>query len=136
MSHQYKMLMLQRDRWLKDVGGDSKDCTVISVAITCKVTYGQAWAVMSALGRRRGHGTHRDTYLYAVQRLGCGYEECRSEFKAKTVVALEREMYKKARGRQFLIGVRQHLLSFNGVNVTDWTQGRRHRVTDIWEIHR
>lgn len=143
MSHQYKMLIKGRKAYLgREKIKDRNDCTVISVAIACRVDYETAHKVMARCGRKPGHGAGREVYLKAVSMLGRWayhvvdkYEAKEDrEFTSRTVRTLERELYKKARGRRFMIRVYGHLLAFNGVNICDWTKGRHHHVKEIWEV--
>ena len=110
---------------------EHNDCTVISVATVCDVTYDEAHAVLKELGRKKGQGCNRYIWLPAVEKIGLHWVEVTGAFKGKTINSLEAELPK---GEKFLITIRGHLMPFNGERLIDYSKGRRFKVQAIFHI--
>jgi len=110
---------------------EDKDCAVRAVAIVSGETYRSVHAAFARAGRRPRKATSFFITCSALVRLGLKIENVRAQFKAKTIVTLGRELPKKG---SFLIRVKQHILAAVDGEILDWTDGRRHRITEIWEV--
>lgn len=111
--------------------GEDNDCTVKALAIVTDSSYDEAHATLKARGRKKGKGTNMGQWLPAVEDLGHHYVKVTGHFEGKTVNSIESELPK---GKKFYILVRGHLCAFDGTEVVDWTQGRRHRVTAVYHV--
>ena len=115
--------------------GERNDCAVKATVVLCGVSYAEAHAALENHGRKyrqraKTFKSHRD----AIKSLG--FELVEEQFPGKTVVTLERDLKRYARGRKFLIEVRGHSLAFDGEEIVDWSQGRRHRITKVYRVKR
>lgn len=114
---------------------EHNDCSVKSVAVSCGVSYEKAHAALKEAGRKnRGTAYFTDHCKPAIESLG--FEVIEETFPGKTVVTLERDLKRYARGRKFFVTVRKHFLAFNGEQFVDWAQGRRHRVKKVYRVKR
>lgn len=135
MSEQYRQIMKQRARFIKQRGKhEHNDCGVVSLATACRVTYEEAHEALRRRGRKWGLGTSFAIWRAACNDLGFISILKASEFKGRTIISIGAEMWKRARGRTFLIGTTNHWATFNGAKIADWAQARRHRVTSVQEI--
>ncbi len=108
---------------------DSNCCAVVALAITCQVSFGKAFNTAKRNGRVTGRGTPWHTIHNSYKDLG--YKLVRVRCEAKTVASLEKHLSNKGR---FLVHVRGHVLAFDDGVVKDWSEGRRHRIKDVWKI--
>jgi len=114
---------------------EHNDCGVKSVAISCGVSYEKAHAAMKEAGRKNRRTSYFiDHCKPAIESLG--FEVIEETFPGKTVVTLERDLKRYARGRRFFVTVDRHFLAFNGEQFVDWAQGRRHRIKKVYRVKR
>ena len=118
----------QRSKEKKERG----DCTVKAVAVVCGVIYDVAHKAMAEAGRPLRGRSDWEMPHNAIRSLG--FELVEENFPGKTLVTLERDLQRYARGRKFYIEVRGHVVGFNGEQVVDWTKGRRHRVIKVYRV--
>ncbi len=114
---------------------EHNDCGVKAVAVATGVSYEEAHAAMKNAGRKN----RRTSWVYdhvkpALHELG--FEMVKEKFPGKTLVTLERNLKRYARGRKFFITVRGHFVAFDGEQIVDWAQGRRHHVKDVYRVKR
>ena len=144
---------------------ETNDCTVKALAIATKSTYEKAHGALALRGRNFGKGTsmgrvfgtlkdwgytvkteYRKSDIDRIQRwkeLGFGLDdsdiETMKDFKrsrwskGKTIRSIVPHL--PSRG-VFLIETSSHVLCVRGGQVHDWTDGRRHRITDVHRIIR
>ena len=108
---------------------DSNCCAVVAIAITCQVSFGKAFNLAKRLGRITGKGTPWRIITTSYEALG--YKLVRVESGAKTVSTLGRHLPSSGR---YLVHVRGHVLAFDDGVVKDWSEGRRHRIKDIYQV--
>lgn len=118
-------------RLASDAFNEDNDCTVKGVALVTDCGYETAHQTLAELGRKKGQGCNRFTWLPAVEKIGYHYTEVTGAFSGKTVNSIEAELPK---GEKFLITVRGHLLAFDGEAIVDFTAGRRHRILNIFHV--
>jgi len=111
--------------------GERRDCSVKAVAITCGVKYEIAHKALSDAGRNFRQGSNFSSIEQAVNSLGRSMIPENNKFKAKTVVTLARELPKRG---VFLVMVQGHIIACRSGKVLDWTDGRRHRIQEIWRV--
>jgi len=124
----------EKRKYLRDRSNElyeDNDCSVKALALVTDSTYDDAHATLKARGRRKGKGTNMGQWLPAVEDLKHHYVNVTGSFEGKTVNSLEAELPK---GKKFYIIVRAHMCAFDGNEIVDWTQGRRHRVTHIYHV--
>ena len=110
---------------------ETNDCSVKALALVTDSTYDVAHATLRAKGRKKGRGTNMGQWLPAVEDLGYHYVNVTGSFEGKTVNSIEAELPK---GKKFYIIVRAHMAAFDGNEIVDWSQGRRHRVTHVYHV--
>ncbi len=112
---------------------EHNDCGVRAIAVSTGLTYDEAHAALIKAGRKpRGTCWVHDHIKPALHELG--FEMIEESFPGKTIVTLERDLKRYARGRRFFITVRSHFVAFDGEQIVDWSQGRRHRVRIVYRI--
>ena len=138
MSMKFQKMRASRDR---KTMGETNDCTVIAVALTCRVTYKRAHKAMWAQGRKPGRGAYSDQYLDAVQTLGFRADKVTnrggnplrqpngSKYTPKTIGNRLKRGY-------YLVQVSGHCLTVINGEVQDWTDGRNHHIKHAWKITR
>lgn len=135
--------------------GECNDCTVIAVAVAAGVDYEVAHEAMHRAGRRKGRGAQLTVVWRALRSLGFEVECLRTKYarrvaaegvaiaerppawvhRAKTATSLG--AFLPARGNLLaLTSRRRHILACRGGKVLDWTEGRRHRIDEIYRVKR
>ena len=129
--------MIDFDRTVKDSKsmGETKDCAVKAVAIVTNTPYKVVHGLMAKHGRKPRQGTYMATTMAVLKELGIWVEknnetsaiQCRS----RTVNQLKANLPKKGR---YLVRTSRHILACVDGKVCDWTDGRRHRPKEVFEI--
>ena len=112
---------------------EDNDCTVITTAVVCGISYAEAHAALSAKGRVRGRGFSQVKYHEAIREHGNIIE--RIQLKSKTIRTVERELAENWGGCKVMINVRRHVLAWNGERIVDWTAGRQHRIISAFVVY-
>lgn len=107
---------------------ENRDCAVRAVAIVSGVDYRAAHAALKAEGRKDRCGTYPVQYCAALTKMG--FEARKIEFRGATV----RTIGSQLRRGKFLVRVSRHVLAVVDGKVMDWTEGRLHRVKDVYEV--
>lgn len=112
---------------------ESGNCTAIAMSALLDQDFDvSVYALQEFTGKAPG-SFGWSPYLRAFKRLGYQVEETTS-FTAKTVTTLERDPALK-QGR-YLVSVSggRHAVALVDGKVIDWTEGRRHRIDQIWKV--
>lgn len=123
-------------RTYKDVHEQSKkhnehnDCSVRAVALACNVPYSEAHAALHKAGRINRHGARRSQTFAAVRSLGFELVQINYHRQARTMTTAHRACSNGA----CLVFVRGHVAAMVDGKVLDWTDGRKHRVQEIYKI--
>jgi len=118
-----------------DAKVDKNDCTVVAIAVTTGISYSEAQALLAKAGRKRNKGVGSIVYHGVIRELGFTIKDIRKNLIAKTVRTIERELAENYGDCKVLIGVRGHVLSWNGKKIVDWSAGRMHRITSAYHIY-
>lgn len=113
---------------------ESKDCAVKAVAVVIGRPYKVAHAALKACGRRNRCGTPRTVTIRAIESLGYKVTllpDNHAMRKAKTLRTLESKV--PSRG-MFLVVVNKHIIGIRSGMIQDWTEGRCHRIKEIYRI--
>lgn len=113
---------------------ESKDCAVRAIAIACGVDYNEAHLALNIAGRKNRSGTWDWQINDAIELLGKSYKYhfptqpngCR--YTPKTIGKWV------DKNKTYIAKVRGHVLAVKGGVVVDWTNGRKHRIFQVWEI--
>ena len=113
--------------------GERNDCTVIAAALLTDSTYEEAHLALELVGRKpRGKLYYSATrMLDAIELLGCKVVDQKQLRPGVPVSRLQNSM-----SGRFLLFMRGHVAAYVDGAVQDWTAGRRHRVTHVWQIER
>jgi len=156
---EWRRVCARSDKW-----GEENDCTVKALAIATNSTYEKAHGALALRGRSYRKGTSMgrvfDTlkdWGYTVKteykksdidlaerweknewiKSGAGVQERAKKWrrsrwsKAKTIKSIVPHLPKRG---VFLIETSRHVLCVRAGEVHDWTDGRRHRITDVHRI--
>jgi hypothetical protein len=112
---------------------EHRDCTVKALTAATGLTYDVCHAALAKTGRKNRQGCHWYSQgPKAAESLGFNMRRMdRSEYRAKTMITAGRDRALKS-GR-FVVQVSRHVAAVVDGKVIDWTEGRRHRVEDIYE---
>ena len=112
---------------------EHNDCGVIALSVSTGLDYDTAHAAMKKAGRkdRRKCWFGRNVEPAMTD---LGFEAVEEKFPGKTLVTLERDLKRYARGRRFFITVRGHFVAFDGEKIVDWAQGKRHRIEKVYRV--
>jgi len=138
---------------LTDIHAESRrfnehnDCTVRALAIAARVPYQAAHSALAAAGRphRRGPKAigQRDktgavrvdcpAIRIAANTVGMDIRRLeRTEYAAKTVATAPRDS--RLQEGSYILYVRGHVAALVDGEVIDWTDGRRHRIQEVYEL--
>ena len=108
---------------------ENKDCAVRAVTAVSNLPYPYVHKVFEECGRMPRKGTPMGVTKAVLQKLNIIVEEVKP--KAKTVRTLGYILPEKGR---FLVRTRNHILGCVNGEVIDWTDGRLHRVREMYKI--
>lgn len=125
---------------------ETNDCTVRALAAASGESYLEAHRALAKHGRphRKGpsakrvyaHGRYHidcPALRKAALDLGCTWKVLEpTEYQAKTMTTATRDR-RLAKGR-FICMVRGHVAAVVDGEVIDWTDGRRHRIKEVYEL--
>jgi hypothetical protein len=115
--------------------GERHDCIVRAVACVTDTPYDAALALCTRLGRKPRSGCSLLVAEFAIRELGWRIVNQRyAPFEiGKTIRTFEQFADKQKR---YIVSIQGHTLAVrNGVAI-DWTHGRCHRITSVFEIER
>jgi len=115
---------------------ETNDCSVIATSIVCRTTYKKAHAACAARGRKQGRGMHTPTIVAVVRSMGFSVEPVKrlkqkngSKFTPKTIGDKLKRGY-------YLCFCRGHVFAVVNGDVEDWTEGRKHFITEAYKVVR
>lgn len=116
--------------------GEDNDCAVKAVAIACDVPYRMAHSLLKSEGRRDKRGT--PTYMIHRAIKGLGFNMTEVEGKAPfrfggTITTLTRKLPSNG---MYLAYTATHVLMVKNGKLEDWTEGRRHRIQQVFKVER
>ena len=119
---------------------DTNNCTVKALRDTFDIELITAYEHMKAHGRKHGRGPSRDIYWKAVNAMAKQHgfrvtkllrRQAHRDY-GKTVVSAQRNIRPNQR---VIFNVRGHTMGFHN-GTSDWANGRRHHIRDVWEIQK
>ncbi len=124
----YDALKVALDLSASEGMNEKNDCAVRAVAIITGKSYTEIHQVFARCGRRhRGRTWHHTTTLVLMH---LGIKTVPVLFKGKTIRTLARELPKG----YYLVRIRNHMLAIKDGRVCDWTEGRLHRVKEVYKV--
>ena len=119
---------------------ETDDCTVVAVAIAGKVSYDMAHSVMKKCGRKDRSGASVRTVSAALASIGAEEIKLRVmelEYKNKGVGLTPNNIVKVlSKYRTYIAYTVNHVLTIRKGVVEDWTDGKRHKITEVYEVKR
>lgn len=115
---------------------ETRDCSVIAVAIVARMTYKEAHTAMKEAGRRDKRGAHTHTSVYAIRKAGFSVKEVKNMKQKNGSKYTPKTIGKKFKKGYYICVVDGHIFAVvNGI-VEDWTDGRQHHITDAYKVVR
>ena len=119
---------------------DTANCTVKALRDTFDIELITAYEHMRAHGRKHGRGPSWTQYRDAVRAMAKLHGMIVNELDwakahrdyGKTVVTAQRNIRP---GQRVIFNVRGHTMGFHN-GTSDWANGRRHHIRDVWEIQK
>ena len=138
----FKKMSKSSNKW-----GETNDCSVKAVAIATGVNYETAHGKCALRGRSYRKGLSESRMLRAVKDLDFVTEPVKNNHKmsptlwsqkyssSMTIGAMQRAGVIPKRG-VYLVFTRSHVLCVRAGQIHDWTDGRRHRITSVYQVKR
>ena len=132
---------------LRDIGHkhykDSNFCTLVAIALSCKVPFGIAYGKTKELvNRKHKRGLFRDQYLTVIESLNCVVSRFKKDhlrinrcyYFSKTFSQVIRDLPTKG---IFLIMTNGHVSTYIDGSLQDWVKrNSRKRVDSVFEVTR
>ena len=123
-----------------DAYNETDDCTVVAVAIAGKVSYDMAHSVMKKCGRKDRSGASVRTVSAALASIGADeipINMMKLREKNKGVGLTPNNIVKVlSKYRNYIAYTSTHVLTIRKGVVEDWTDGKRHKITEVYEVKR
>ena len=121
---------------------EHNDCTVVATAATCGVSYDEAHAALKKHGRKRHTGAGPHIYVKAIeQELGKKTrwfewgEICQLARNNGARYLTSNSVVKALPPKgKYLVRSHRHIAAVVDGQMIDWTEGRRFRIVQIWEV--
>ncbi len=112
--------------------GERNDCTVMALTAATGRSYDECHAALAKAGRKSRRGCNFPTIgKRAAKSLGFLMEELDYlDYSAKTMITAERD--RKLSTGKYVLRVRSHVAAMIDGKIVDWSQGRRHRIRNIY----
>lgn len=113
---------------------ETNDCSVVAVAVACRLDYKKAHTACAAMGRKNRGGMTQMNILITIRQLGFDlegvtklYQKNGSKFTPKTIG-------NKLKRGYYIAFVKGHVLPVVNGEVIDWTSGRNHRILNAYKV--
>lgn len=124
--------------------GETNDCAVRAIAVSCGVSYKEAHEALRTQGRKKRGGASNFQWIAAIRELGFHVNEVTGHFQAEEFDATGRKplVFKTALkapehldpDRRFILQSSGHVAAWNGEEIVDWSKGTRTRIRQIFEV--
>ena len=130
-----KYQKLKKARYRKQMN-ERNDCSVMALAITCRLTYKRAHEIMAYFGRRPRKGANTFSILSAAKSLGFEVTAVNNLVQGSGCGYTVNTIGEKCKSGYYMAFVNGHVLGVVNGDVYDWTEGRRHRIKEVYKITR
>lgn len=113
----------------REAMNETNDCTVKALAISANMAYKEAHSIMKKAGRRNRRGMHTPSIKKGFELAGFKLEKVKHT--AKTVGNISQDC---AKSKSYVATTARHILAITNATVQDWTDGRRHRIQELYEV--
>ncbi len=119
---------------------EDNDCSVKAVAIAGRVTYDLAHKTLEMYGRRHRKGASVGAIAAAFMSIQASMIEIDRDKLIKRnggrTLTVNNIVQHLSKSKNYVLYIAGHILAVKNGQVQDWTEGRRHHVTSIYEIVR
>lgn len=114
---------------------ENKDCAVVAVSVVGRMSYFDAHALLKSFGRRNRKGTrfHSQTKP-ALESAGYEVTPVKRNRQPNGSCYTPKTIGDKLKKGYFLCRCKGHIFAVVNGKVEDWTDGRKHRITEIWQV--
>lgn len=114
---------------------ETKDCAVIALSIVGRVSYYDAHAVLKSFGRRPRKGTQFYSQTKpALESMGFELTKVKRDRQKSGSCYTPKTIGEKLKKGYFLCRCKGHIFAVVNGKVEDWSDGRKHRITEIWQV--
>ena len=133
-----------------DSMGERRDCAVKAVSLVCQVPYSVSHTLLADLGRKPRRGTDRQITLKAIDKLGFALNKLSFYTQYERFISKYAEPHKDVKsltpgqvcrfpkawqdGNTYLAFTNSHVFAIINGKVQDWTEGRAHRIKQIYVV--
>lgn len=129
-----------KTRTQREAYNETNDCSVVAVAIAGKVSYDMAHSVLKKCGRVNRKGASIQAVSAAFASIGAKeikVNMMKLREKNKGVGLTPNNVTKVlSKYRNYVAYTHDHVIAIRKGVVEDWTEGKRHRITELYEVKR
>jgi len=126
---------IKRSRYRAQIN-DRNDCSVVSIALACRVSYKEAHLECWEHGRKNRHGMLTPDILEVARDLGFHVIPVARMVQSNGSKYTPKTIGQKLKAGYYLVFCRGHVFTVINGAVHDWTQGREHHITSAYKIVR
>ena len=126
---------LKKARYRKSLK-ETNDCSVMAIAITCRLSYKASHELMAKFGRKNRRGANTFSILSAAKSLGFEITAVNNLVQGNGCGYTVNTIGEKCKAGYYLAFVNGHVLGVVNGDVYDWSQGRRHRIKEVYKVTR
>jgi len=115
---------------------ETNDCAVIALSIVMRTTYKEAHTLCANTGRQPRQGTYTRQTFAAVAAAGFRLEPVKKMVQPNGSRYTPKTIGGKLKRGYFLCFCSGHMFAVVNGDVEDWTQGRRHHITEAYKVVR
>jgi hypothetical protein len=128
--------LYQKMSQASDVMQETKDCSVIAIAIVAGLTYTDAHSLLEQVGRKPRSTTRSKQINQALKLLNIETESVTEQYRdtlgAKTIRTLGRVMADHK--GVYLAYTYDHIMAIKDGIIHDWLDGHLHRITQVVQL--
>lgn len=113
--------------------GEANDCSVVAVAAVLKTSYEDSHSLMKEFGRKDRKGMSLRSIFAALSSRGFELKKITIPSYIKTIRSFE-ECSLSIKQRPLLILTSNHIIAYVDGKINDYTSGRLHRITEVYEV--
>jgi len=115
---------------------ECNDCSVMAIAIACRLSYKKAHETMARFGRRNRCGVDNMSILLAAQSHGFTLTPVKNLKQKNGHGYTVKTIGDRLKGGYYMAFVSRHVLGVVNGDVFDWTDNRQHRIKEAWKVTR
>ena len=119
-----------------ELHGETNDCAIKAIALAAGISYADAAAELKRWGRKHRRGAS----LNSIHQIMAQTYKCKLVKITELAVQYGRTIKTLGKvlpsDRIFMIFTAKHVLCYKNGKIEDWTEGRLHRIEDVYEVIR